>query len=254
MKPTPNLDRISPLSADAPGSDQWWAKITPSKIPAILGLSPWQSREECFDRMRAARGIVIAKDGVWDPAAGTHEPQPLSEKPQHWVWGHCAEVSLAEYWLVAHGRPRSRLSALYRREDGTHTRGVTLVNRDIDFPHQVDLDALDYEGPEDDGRILECKTGVTTSQLEAILWQVHGEMLLTGIPQASLISFITDGIGVPVVTDHTVDPGICGWLTRILAEWEAALTLGDATPPKPPQIPWRLGWTSTGITLTPKEN
>lgn len=133
-----------------------------------------------------------------------------------------------------------------------HTREFTLIPTDTPYPAQVDLDALDFEGPHDDGRILECKTNVTRSQLESILWQIHGQMLLTGIPKATLIALTTGG-GGPTITDHTVDLAISHWLNAALTVWDAALTRGAATPPPAAKIPWHLGFTDTGIILTPKE-
>lgn len=40
------------MSAPAPGSDEWYALITASKVAAILGVSPWESPRSLWHKMR----------------------------------------------------------------------------------------------------------------------------------------------------------------------------------------------------------
>lgn len=236
----------------APGSDRWWSLITPSKIPAILGLSPWQSRRECFDRMLAARTAVADADPDRRPR---HVPagEPLSEKPAEWVWGHCAELSLAEHWLALCGGRHSRLSAMLRRSDGTHTGEIAFRHTRLPFPNLATLDRLDWEGATDPGRILECKTDYRGTDVIPASWQVAGQMLITGIPRASLIT-LGHPSGLPTITDLVEDPERTTWLHGALTAWNRALISGalpDDTSPLTP--PYAVGCRAVDTYTDPKE-
>jgi predicted phage-related endonuclease len=95
-----------------PGSDEWGKVITASKIPAILGISRWQSQFT-----------------LWHEMAGLIEREPISEARQDdFDYGHAAELAAAEYWKFKN--PGWRLS-----------RGEVQFSRDdLPFPNAATID------------------------------------------------------------------------------------------------------------------
>lgn len=144
------------------------------------------------------------------------------------IWGHCAEISLADYWLVTCGHAGSRLSPLHHRADRTHTGELAFRHHRLPFPNLATLDRLDYEGVLDPGRILEFKTGFTVADGGPASWQIAGQMLITGIRHASLVHLPGTG-GAPGVVDLEADRVVETWLTGILTDWNRHLIAG--TPP-----------------------
>lgn len=66
-----------------PGSPEWLRLITPSKVPAILGVSRWTSQYT-----------------LWHEMAGLVERKPASADQQDdWDYGHACEIAAREYWL-----------------------------------------------------------------------------------------------------------------------------------------------------------
>lgn len=66
----------------APGSDEWRQTISASKVPAILGLSPWQSPYELYKVMR-----------------GEIEPKPGNSETSR---GHYLEPAILEWFFDRH--------------------------------------------------------------------------------------------------------------------------------------------------------
>ena len=68
----------------APGTPEWRKTITPSKIPAILGQSRWQSQF-----------------ALWHEMAGLVDPDPETEqRKKMFDAGHAFEKALAAIWLT----------------------------------------------------------------------------------------------------------------------------------------------------------
>lgn len=112
----------------APGSPAWVRTITASKVPAILGMSRFQSQFS-----------------LWHEMAGLVEPAPVSEQQQElFDYGHAVEVAAAEYWRYRN--PGWRLS---RSE-------VSYSDPSLPFPNQVTIDRRASRGRS--RRIVEVKS------------------------------------------------------------------------------------------------
>ncbi|QNJ57955.1 exonuclease [Gordonia phage Hitter] len=96
----------------APGSDEWRKVVSPSKIPALLGVSRFRSQYT-----------------VWHEMAGLVAPEPIAEARQDdFDYGHACELAAREYWLYKN--PGWRLS-----------RGeVAYTNDVLSFPNLATLD------------------------------------------------------------------------------------------------------------------
>lgn len=69
-----------------PGSPEWTREITASKVSAILGLSPWQS-----------------KFAIWHEMAGWLPPREESDTTAEMSRGHYLEPSIANWWADQYG-------------------------------------------------------------------------------------------------------------------------------------------------------
>ncbi|GAC70804.1 YqaJ viral recombinase family protein [Gordonia soli] len=96
----------------APGTPEWLRQVSPSKIPALLGVSRFKSQYT-----------------VWHEMAGLVEPAPINEVRQDdFDYGHAAELAAREYWLYKN--PGWRLS-----------RGEVAYSNDaVPFPNLATLD------------------------------------------------------------------------------------------------------------------
>lgn len=112
----------------APGTSEWQRLVSPSKIPALLGISRFKSQYS-----------------VWHEMAGLVEPKPISTARQDdFDYGHACELAAREYWLYKN--PGWRLS-----------RGeVAYTNSQIPFPHIATLDLRASRGSL--RRVVEVKT------------------------------------------------------------------------------------------------
>ena len=111
-----------------PGSPTWVRTITASKVPAILGMSRFQSQFS-----------------LWHEMAGLVEPAPVTEAKQElFDYGHAVEVAAAEYWRFRN--PGWRLS---RSE-------VAYTDPALPFPNQVTIDRRASRGSS--RRIVEMKS------------------------------------------------------------------------------------------------
>ncbi len=88
------------MSAPKPGSAEWAAKVTASKVAAILGLSPWESQYSMWLKMRGD----IAPDDSSNAEAKSR--------------GHYLEAGVVAWWLDQH----PELSATARTEQGYEQR------------------------------------------------------------------------------------------------------------------------------------
>lgn len=112
----------------APGSPEWLRLITPSKVPAILGVSRFKSQFT-----------------LWHEMAGTVAPAPVSERQQDdYDYGHAAEAAAAEYWKWK--------NAGWRLSRGE----VQLRNPSLPFAHLATIDRRASRGRS--RRVVEVKT------------------------------------------------------------------------------------------------
>lgn len=192
------------------GTREWRRMITASKIPVILGLSPWQSQFALWHEMR---------DDV--------EPEPFDDEVDR--RGHLAELMLGPWWEQEN--PDWVLDK--RGED--HEQPFT--NEDLPFPNQV---LCDYTatGPDGERTIIECKT---TTELDT--WadadgnpaipahyaaQVIFQMGVSGIHRAELIvmgAFFT-------VETYAVEWDEEVWETMVARCEEWWRSLEEDTPPE----------------------
>lgn len=114
----------------APGTEAWRKMITASKIPAIMGLSPWQTPYS-----------------LWHEMHGDAEPkEPTPAQKRIFQWGHSAELAMADYW--AKENPEWELS------EGE----VAFTDDSLPFPNLVTVDRVATHKETGDQRILELKT------------------------------------------------------------------------------------------------
>lgn len=116
--------------APKPGTEAWRQLITASKVPAILGLSPWQSPYSLWQEMK----------GNIDPE------EPDENKQKIFDWGHSVEVGIAAYWALQN--PEWELS------DGE----VAITDDELPFPNLVTLDRLATHKETGQQRVLEFKS------------------------------------------------------------------------------------------------
>lgn len=87
------------MNAPAPGTAEWAAKVTASKVAAILGLSPWESPYSMWLKMR---GDIPADDGS-NRAAKSR--------------GHYLEDGIVRWWLDQHPEVETHATQLYKERD-----------------------------------------------------------------------------------------------------------------------------------------
>lgn len=199
-----------------PGSSEHNRIVTASKVPAILGISPWKTPAE-----------------LWLEMTGTVTPEAL--EGDHLDFGHDSEESLCRFW--ARKNPEWALSAGTVRS-GSRERGYT--NPDLPFKNQVIIDAraIRRRGKREH-RILECKIsasaawGTPGDDLPAhVAAQVQTQMGTSGIHQATVIALVSgDKPMVPRLYDLTFDPDL--WEAMVAHIDEFVDTLGNAEPPLP---------------------
>lgn len=106
----------------APGTPEWAKNLSASKVPAVLGLSPWTSQRTLWHQMR-----------------GEVEPEKID--PSLDRFGHMAELMLGPWWEETGG------GRILGAHDVTYTDGHDWIA------------TLDWEGTDQDGPcIIECKT------------------------------------------------------------------------------------------------
>ncbi|MEY1677282.1 YqaJ viral recombinase family protein [Gordonia sp. ABKF26] len=106
------MTAIEVKNPPAPGTPEWQRVVSPSKIPALLGVSRFRSQYT-----------------VWHEMAGLVEPEPIAAARQDdFDYGHACELAAREYWLFKN--PGWRLS-----------RGeVAYRNDTLPFPNLATLD------------------------------------------------------------------------------------------------------------------
>ena len=189
-----------------PGSSEWRSTISSSKIPTILGLSPWNSPY-----------------ALWHEMHGDVAPAGMDEKRAR--IGHYAELMLVPYWLDDHpGWTCERTSELSYEQTFTGDYG---------YPAVATVDAV-ATGPDGEQCIIECKTtndmstwgkpgdpdAVPAHYYAQVMWQ----MGVSGIHRAEIIV-----LGHMQTETHPVewDPDVFAGLVDAGADWWASLEAGD---------------------------
>lgn len=190
-----------------PGSPEWRRTVTASKIPAILGISRFQSQY-----------------ALWHEMAGLVDPAPISQSTQElFDYGHAAELAAAEYWKYRN--PGWRIS----------TSEVQYQFDDLGFPNAATIDRRASRGRA--RKIVEVKTA---QSLEA--WgddgtgeapadytaQVMWQMLVSGIHDADIVLWPT--YGMPRIYPITWDSELADLILQRVYLWVASLT--ESTPPE----------------------
>ncbi|MBF9351380.1 YqaJ viral recombinase family protein [Mycobacteroides chelonae] len=111
-----------------PGSAEWLAMVTPSKVPSILKISRWKSQYT-----------------LWHEMAGIIEPAPIAEARQDdFDYGHACELAAREYWK-------------YKNPGWRISQGeVQVSNPDLPFPNLATIDLRASRGST--RRVVEVKT------------------------------------------------------------------------------------------------
>lgn len=196
----------------APGTPEWRKIVTASKIPIILGLSPFKTPAE-----------------LWQEMTGLVEPDVL--EGDHLAWGHLAEDSLAAFWQYK--QPQTwRLSTPRRDSRGYRTRERAYTDPDLPFDNMVSLDVVAYRGQK--RHIIECKTSNSREKWAA------------GVPAAESAQALSQ-MGISGIHNHDVVVQVGSTVPTIHpTEWDENLftgvvdavksfvdTLGNDVPPEP---------------------
>lgn len=181
-----------------PGSQEWRRMMTASKIPALLGMSPWKTRAELWMECAGKTGDCGPNDA------------------DHLVWGHCAESSLASWWEVKHPQ-----WVVGKKE-------VAYQNTALEFPHLVTVDRVARRNRRK--HIVECKT---SSRVERwadgvpadVVAQVVFQMGVSGIHSASVVAQV--GGTVPVIVDIDWDAELFEWMCQEAKRFWVSIEAGD---------------------------
>ena len=190
-----------------PGSPEWRRTVTASKIPAILGISRFQSQY-----------------ALWHEMAGLVDPAPISQSTQElFDYGHAAELAAAEYWKYRN--PGWRIS----------TSEVQYQLDDLGFPNAATIDRRASRGRA--RKIVEVKTARSVEEwgddgsgeapadyTAQVMWQ----MLISGIHDADIVLWPT--YGMPRIYPIAWDQELADLILQRVYLWVASLT--EATPPE----------------------
>lgn len=194
------------IPAIAPGSPEWLRMVTASKVPAILGISRWQSQY-----------------ALWHEMTGNVEPAPLTEQTQDlFDYGHAVELAAAEYWK-------------YRNPGWKLSPGeVQFHLDDLAFPNAATIDRRASRGRS--RKIVEIKSARSLEEwgddgpgeapadyTAQVLWQ----MLISGIHQADIV--LWPEYGRPRIYPIEWDQEVADDILQHVYLWVASLSAG--TPP-----------------------
>ena len=187
-----------------PGTPEWRSMITASKVPVLLGLSPWSSPYALWHEMYA---------GLEPPAL----------EGDHLRWGHISEQSLVGWWLDAN--PGSQ----------TNSGEITYTDPAPPFPNAVTLDRRARRGRR--FHIIECKTtrdmdqwgkpGDPDSIPAHYLAQVIFQMGVSGIHEASVVVL---GYGTPEIHEVQWDEDVWASIVAACTRWHQTGIAGDPPP------------------------
>lgn len=186
------------------GSPEWQRMITASKIPVILGLSPFQTPGE-----------------LWMTMSGLADPEVL--EGDHLEWGHVIEESLARWWAKKH--PGWQINA----------GEIAYTDPDLPFPNQSLLDRRGRRGRR--FHIVECKSSDSTdtwSDPDLLPGHVAAQVLsqegISGIREGSVVAQLYST--VPKIYPVEFDAGIWEGIVDVVAGFYRSLD--NSEPPAPP--------------------
>lgn len=189
-----------------PGSPEWLRTVTASKIPAILGISRFQSQY-----------------ALWHEMAGLVDPAPINEQTQEMFdMGHAAELAAREFWLLRNpGWRASQSEVQYVREDLGFPAVATIDRRCSRGKSRKVLEvkapqSLEHFGDDGSGEI-------PADHAAQITWQ----MFISGIHDADLVAWPV--YGPPRIYHVEYDPDLADAILQRVYLWVASLT--EATPP-----------------------
>lgn len=190
----------------AAGSPEWQTMITASKVPAILGLSPFKSPY-----------------ALWHEMAGNIAPEGAGETRPEWDWGHDAEDSLVNWWKRHHKGWR------------TNHGEIAYTDESLPFPNLATLDRRAARGSA--RRILECKVvrdldgwgrpGEPDSVPADKAAQATVQMGISGIHEHYVI--VLGPFGPPEIHKVPWDPDAWSLIVEACTAWHRSLVAG--TPP-----------------------
>ncbi|GAA3962824.1 YqaJ viral recombinase family protein [Gordonia caeni] len=191
----------------APGSPEWLRLITPSKVPAILGVSRWQSQY-----------------ALWHQMAGRLErSEPKAAQQDDFDYGHAAELAAAEYWR-------------YKNPGWRISRGeVQFTNPHLPFEHVATIDRRASRGR--GRRVVEIKTARDLAEYgddgtgavpQDYAAQILTQMLITGWHrQADVV--LWPQYGKPRIYQVGWDADVAAVIVDRCTAWVESLAAG--TPP-----------------------
>ena len=199
--------------APKPGSEKHAKMITASKLPAILGNSPYQTT-----------------GALWMLMSGLADPEPIdAQTDEMFAFGHDAENALVKSW--------QRRNPGYRQ----FKRGeIAYSDETLEFPNLVTLDRV-VEDKEGNLHILELKTsasfkkwGTPDDALPAdVITQVIFQMGISGIHSASVVALVGgDRPLIPRFYEVEYNAAVFEKLCKVATEFYESL--GNSVPPMPP--------------------
>ena len=188
-----------------PGSAEWLRTITASKIPAILGISRWNSQY-----------------ALWHQMAGNITETISEAKQENYDYGHAAELAASEFWKLRN--PGWRLS----REEVQYSR------KDLPFANAATIDRRGSRGSK--RRVVEVKTARDLAEwgddgsgecpadyAAQVLWQ----QFITGWHDTANI-VLWPQYGMPRIYDIEFDSRIADAILARVIEWQKSLDEGVA--------------------------
>lgn len=188
-----------------PGSAEWLRTITASKIPAILGISRWNSQY-----------------ALWHQMAGNITETISEAKQENYDYGHAAELAASEFWKLRN--PGWRLS----REEVQYSR------KDLPFANAATIDRRGSRGSK--RRVVEVKTARDLAEwgddgsgecpadyAAQVVWQ----QFITGWHDRANI-VLWPQYGMPRIYDIEFDPRIANAILARVIEWQKSLDEGVA--------------------------
>ena len=111
--PAGAVEGAAPAGLMRPGSPEWLATITASKVPVILGISRFTSQYE-----------------LWHQMAGLdQEPPPAPAQQDMYDYGHAVEHAAAAYWLLRNPGWRLSPGEVQYRTDAFGFPAVATIDR-----------------------------------------------------------------------------------------------------------------------------
>lgn len=197
----------------APGTPEWRRMITASKVPAILGISRFNSQY-----------------AIWHEMAGLVDRE--EKNPDRMTWGHVAEKSLCDWWLYKN--PGWKLNP---RRNGAYE--IAYTDESLPFANMATIDRRAYrpDAPRAERfRILECKTaanlrdwgrpGEQDSVPMDYYAQVQFQMGVSEIHTASVV--VLGPSPEPEIHHIDFDQGEFDGIVDKCVAWQASLEMGVA--------------------------